>query len=352
MKVGLAPRTIFLQRLGIFWLSVIALIPAFYGCASISSDPQDAKKEAVAPAISKDMPLDEALEAAIHFGGDTARQVRKLIVKRKEWPAAEKYLVQAIDDGMIKYENRNLSNAVMLYVSGPVKPSAVLFRKMVGSGRPLARQLGWQMAGALSGKVMSQAIEQELTRALTEGEETELLIPQMAMAVQANRLVSAYTMVRQGLMTTGHEDFATAMAVLSPERASDDFLDYLALCPAEELRQMSVSSINVLAANVALNHFLKFPPRISHPQLENLFYFAISRNPALSELGGVVTDHLASMYRSQLAMTLSRLPVWAQVAYIETVRRNLTQTRRTFLSELKKTSPQAEVSEELGEFKL
>ena len=331
-------------------ISVVA-IAILYGCASISSDP--AHKEVVAPpTITQTMPLDEALEAAIHFGGDTARQVRKVVAKRKEWPAAEKYLVQAIQDGVIKYENQDLANAVMLYVSGPVKPSAALFKKMVGSGRPVARGLGWQMAGALPGKVMSQAMEQELSRALVEGDESDILIPQMAQAAQSNRLVSAYTMVRQGLMRTGYEDFATALSVLDPERASDDFMEYLAMCPPEELRQMTVTSINIISANVALSHFQKHPPRISHPQIENLFYFAISRNPALGELGGAVTDMLASMHRKQMAVVLSRMPVWAQIAYIESARRNLSQTRRTLLSELRAVTPQAEVAEELGEIKL
>ncbi|MCX6119871.1 MAG: hypothetical protein NT027_20240, partial [Proteobacteria bacterium] len=183
---------------------------------------------------------------------------------------------------------------MMLYVSGPVTPSSNLFRKMMESERPLARQLAWQMAAALPGKNMQKNIEREINRSLIEGEERELLVPQMASAVQANRMVTAYTLVRQGLMETGHEDFATAMTVLNPDKARSDFLEYLAICPPEELRQISVSSINVYSANIALAHLAKNPPTVGHPKLEVLFYYSISRNPTLNELASAVLDNLTS----------------------------------------------------------
>ncbi len=328
----------------------MGVILSFSGCATTA--PKNPKEVKEAPTIGKDMPLEDALQAGIDFGGDTARSVRKLVTKRKEWPLAERFLADAIQEGIIKYENMQLVNALMLYVAGPVKPSEVLFQKMVSSGRPLARQLGWQMAAALPGKVMKQAIEREMNRALMEGEEADILIPQMANAVEANRMVSAYTMVRQGLMTTGHEDFASAMATLNPEQASADFLDYLSLCPPEELRQMTVSSVNVYAAIIALNHMRKHPPAMSHPNLEILYYYAISRNSALNDLGMSLVDQLGERNRQQMVITLTRLPAWAQVSFVEGSRRNLTPGRRVFLSELKNLSPQAEVAEELGEMKM
>lgn len=328
----------------------MGVILSFSGCATTA--PKNPKEVKEAPTIANDMPLEDALQAGIDFGGDTARSVRKLVTKRKEWPLAERFLADAIQEGIIKYENMQLVNALMLYVAGPVKPSEVLFQKMVSSGRPLARQLGWQMAAALPGKVMKQAIEREMNRALMEGEEADILIPQMANAVEANRMVSAYTMVRQGLMTTGHEDFASAMATLNPEQASADFLDYLSLCPPEELRQMTVSSVNVYAAIIALNHMRKHPPAMSHPNLEILYYYAISRNSALNDLGMSLVDQLGERNRQQMVITLTRLPAWAQVSFVEGSRRNLTPGRRVFLSELKNLSPQAEVAEELGEMKM
>lgn len=334
----------------IFLVSAMVLGAGLSGCATTSdSGPKEVKQP---PVISKDMKLEDALQAGIEFGGDTARSVRKLVTKRKEWPLAEKFLTAAIQDGIIKYENIQLVNSVMLYVAGPVKPSEVLFQKLVTSGRPLARQLGWQMAAALPGKVMRSAIEREMNRALVEGEESDILIPQMANAVQSNRMVGAYTMVREGLMTTGHEDFASAMATLNPEQASTDFIDYLAICPPEELRQMTLSSVNVYSATIALNHLIKHPPNMSNPRLETIFYYSISRNSGLADLGMTLVDQLSTGHRQQMAVTLSRLPAWAQVAFVESSRRNLSPGRRVFLGELRNLSPQSEVVDELGELKM
>ena len=110
--------------------------------------------------------------------------------------------------------------------------------------------------------------------------------------------------------------------------------------------------MNVYAATIALNHLIKSPPSMGHPRLEVAFYYAISRNPGLGELGASLVDVLAMKDQRGMAITLSRLPTWAQIAYIENVRSNMSATRRVFLSELKKTSPQSEVAEELGEIKL
>jgi hypothetical protein len=304
------------------------------------------------PHISKDMALETALKAGIDFGGDTARDVRKLISKRKQWPLAEKMLYQAVQDGIINYDNTQLVNAVMLYISGPVPPQEALFNQLVSSGRPLARQLAWQMASALPGKVMRAAMEREMNRAVLDGDEEDILIPAMAAAAQANRMTSAYSLVRRGLMTKNLEDFAQAMAALNPEQATLDFLDYLALCPPEELRQMTVSSINIFAATVALNHMVKFPPSTTISSIDVLFNYAISRNPGLSDLSMTIVENIADKNPVAIALALSRMPVWTQIAFIEGSRRNMTSTKRVFLGELKRVSAQADVVDELGDIKL
>jgi hypothetical protein len=304
------------------------------------------------PAIAANMDLDQALRAAIDFGGSTARDVRKLIDKRKQWPMAEKVLYQAIQDGIITYQNSQLINAVVLYTSGPVQPNQALFTQMVTSGRPLARQLAWQMAASLPGREMRTAMERELNRAISDDDEESLFIPAMAVAAQANRMVSAYTAVRRGLLVTNQEEFAQAMATLNPEQASADFIDYLALCPPEELRQLTVSSVNIFAATIALNHLLRYPPSLANSQIETVFFYAISRNPGLSDLASQLVEMLSQKNKTAMALTLSRLPVWAQVAYIEGARRNMTSAKRVFLSELRKVTAHMEIMDELGDVKL
>ena len=101
--------------------------------------------------------------------------------------------------------------------------------------------------------------------------------------------------------------------------------------------------------SLELTHLSKNLPAQGHPKLEVLFYYSISRNPGLSDLASSVIDALCQRDQKSMAIMLSRLPTWAQVAYIENARRNMSPSRRVFLGELKKTSPQAEVSDELGE---
>lgn len=331
-------------------LVLTALALVMTSCVTTSDDNQRTSKQP--PQVTKDMPLETALQAGIDFGGDTARDVRKLVSKRKQWPLAEKMLYQAVQDGIIKYENSQLINAVMLYISGPVTPQEALFNQLVSSGRPLARQLAWQMASALPGKVMRSAMEREMNRAVADGDDDDILIPAMAAAVQANRMTSGYSLVRRGLMTKNLEDFAQAMAALNPEQATADFLDYLGLCPPEELRQLTVSSINIFAATVALNHMLKFPPNPSNSDVEVLFSYAISRNPGLSDLAMTIVENISQKNPGAMALALSRMPVWTQVAFIEGVRRNMNANRRLFLGELKRVAAEADVVDELGELKL
>ena len=197
------------------------------------------------PPITATMPLQSALEAAIDFGGDTLADVKRLVKHRNEGEKAGAMLATALHDNVIKYEHNQLLNACHLYGSMPVPVSVPLFEELVSSDRPLARQVGWQLAAMKPSPLIAKAVDKELTRALTDGDEEPVLIPQMANAVRANRLRGAYTLMRQGLMAKGDEEFALAMITLEPKRSSNDFLDYLALAPAEELRQLTLSSVNL-----------------------------------------------------------------------------------------------------------
>ena len=76
----------------------------------------------------------------------------------------------------------------------------------------------------------------------------------MANAVAANQLTDAYTLIREGLMQQGGEEFVNAMIALNPKRASWDFLDYLAQASAEELRQLTLSSVDLFSCVAILKH--------------------------------------------------------------------------------------------------
>jgi hypothetical protein len=329
---------------------VFSVLIATASCVTPSTPGERVNKPV--PAVTQDMSLEDAIGVAIEFGGDTGRKVKKLIDSRKQWTKAEKILYQELLRGSTKYEGPQLTNAMMIYLAGPVTPKAELFKKLVSSEKPVAHHLAWQMAAALPGKVMRSAMEAEINRALFDDDEGAMLIPAMAHAVQDNRMTSAYSVVRQGLLSTNHESFALAMTTLDPEKATGDLLEYLSMCPPEELRQMTISSVNLFAATIALNHMMKYPPNQSHAQIETLFFYAISRNAGLSDVATSLIEALAAKNQAGMAITLSRMPVWAQIAYIEGARRNMTTPKRIFLGELKKVVAQSEVVDELGEISL
>lgn len=323
------------------------------GCVTAESDKKASLDPTAAPpTITWDMPLDEALTAAITFGGDTLEQVKKLIKRRNEYEATAKFAERAIADGMMKYESHQLINATHLLMITPQPLDRKLFASLVQSPRPLANQLGWQLAAAKPSKAIRAEIEAKLTGALVEGEEETLLLPQMANAIAANRLASAYTWARQGLFKKGNEEFARAMIVLNPKQASDDFLPYLALAPAEELRQLTLSSVNLYTCLAILQHLHKSPASFGRVGFEHLYVYAVSRNGALAEIAQAVIESYATQNAEGLAQMLARQPVWVQIAYLENARRHLNPSVSLILTELKKVSAEADVVREIEEIRL
>jgi hypothetical protein len=201
-------------------------------------------------------------------------------------------------------------------------------------------------------KAIANAAERELSRAIANDDESAVLVPLMAEAVRANRLVGSYTLLREGLMQTGHEAFAEAMAELQPNRASNDFMDYLATAPVEELRQMTLKTVNLYACMVALRHMLTRPVSLAHANADYLFLYSVSRNSGLSDMANaVIENNYLVDQRPQFALILSRMPVWVQLAYVENARRRQIPAVAVFLDELKKVAAQQEVIEEINEYR-
>lgn len=329
-----------------------------FACQSTDQHP-DRRSNAVTeeakvppPTLTSQTPLNEVVEAAIGFGGDTLRQARLIIGRRGEWVKAEALLDRGLRDGVITYTDSRLVNAVHLYQSSIIPANPELFERMVASDRLLAKQLAWQIATTMPSRSIAKAVERELTRALREDDEQNLFLPQMASAVAANHLRSSYTVLLQGLVKTGNEGFAKAMAMLDADRASSDFLDYLSRATADELRQISVSSINLYTGMLMLKHMMKFPPPTDHPHFEHLFLYSISRNMALSDAASQVVLSYLPKNQDRLALQLARQPAWVQIAYIEAVRRKMTPVITLFLGELKRSTAQQDVVDEITELRL
>ena len=128
----------------------------------------------------------------------------------------------ALTKNALSYEHHQLLNAGHLYASTPLPLSPKIFQNLIDSGRPIAKQLGWQLAAMKPSPPVASQIEQELTRAVSDSDEESVMIPQMANAVRANRLKGEYTLLRQGLLAKGDEEFAVAMIALDPKATSDE----------------------------------------------------------------------------------------------------------------------------------
>jgi hypothetical protein len=338
-------------RHGIIALGVAALA----ACTTTSAD-KHAKEAAKGPtqpppAITANMPLAQALEAGIDYGGDTLAAVKRLIKHRGEGEQAAALLQSALHDGVEKYEHNQLLNAGHLYVSMPMPVAVGTFQELIGSERPVARQVGWQLAATKPAPALAKAIDAELSRALADNEEEAALMPQMANAVRANHLVSAYTLVREGLMAKGDEEFAQAMTSLDAQRAANDFLAYLALAPGEELRQLTLSSVNLYTCLAILHHMEKTPPTVGATNFEHLFYYAVSRNTMLADAAQGILEAYVPHSTEHLAQVLAKQPAWVQVAYLENVRRKLTPKIGLLLGELKRDTAESDVVEEINEIK-
>jgi len=303
------------------------------------------------PAIYANMDLEKAVNAGIDYGGDTLTSVKRLIKRRGLTQPAYALVAKDLHENIQSYEHNQLINAGHLYASLALPVAPLMFKDLVGSGRPLAQQLGWQLAAVKPSAVLVAAIESELTRAIADNDEDSVLIPQMANAVRANHLKDAYTLLRQGLMTKGDEEFALGMIALNPVAASDDFLPYLALPPAEELRQLTMSSINLYTCISILKHMQKNPPSAGKPGFDHLLFFAVSRNPTLAELAHSILEQFLPERTDYIAQSLARQQAWVQIAYIEGARRRMNPKEGLLLSELKKTTSENDVIQEINEIK-
>src|SRR5690606_4760486 len=134
-------------------------------------------------------------------------------------------------------------------------------------------------------------------------------------------------------------------------QASEDFLTYLALAPAEELRQLTLSSVNLYSCMIILKHMTYAPPSVANADFRHLFNYAVSRNNALAELAHAVLENYVPEHTDYLAQLLARQPVWVQMAYLENARRRMTPKVGLLLSELKKVSAQDDVISEIDEIR-
>ena len=316
------------------------------GCVSLSSD-----REKEIPKITQDTPLPEAINIAVTYGGESLEIVKKRIKAENAWDQVEKQTKEIVLKDATTRPQDQIINAIHLYQISAKDISPDIVLALFHAEQPAVKQIGWQISALRPSREIRDLMEKELTRVIYEGEESSVLVPEMARAVMANRLSGVYSLLREGLMTTGDADFVRAMIQFYPRQASQDFMNYLAQASIEDLRQLRQKMVNAHSCFIILNHFLRYPPAVTHPRYSHLFLFAVSRNQALRELTNRVLERQYPQNKEQMAMTLAGLPVWIQLAFVEGVRERLTPNIGVFLNQLQQVTAHKEVLEEISALK-
>ncbi len=292
-------------------------------------------------------PTQLAIDVASERGTESIQYVSQLITKRKAWPQVYPTIVNRIEKNR-KYSQVELFNLAMLYQSGPGEANTSFVQNLLASSDSFMNKLGWYIAASKPSPKIALVLDNALSTILTNSNSSRLHEPMMAMAVSQNNLRSAYSIMRQSLMQTGIEQFAEAMIHLNPSQASEDFLEYLNLAPTEELRQLTISSVNVTTCQIILMHMQKSPPSIHNPKFQQIFVFAVARNQSLSEMAAGVLESQFTRNRRYLAALLARTPEWLQIAYVEDAKHDMTAHKKLFLTDLRNTTPHEDVVFEIN----
>ncbi len=299
------------------------------------------------PVLTEKTDLDDILNAAITFGGSTLSDAKEIIGKQNKWEEAGNDLYGRLADKCKSWDGQRMINGLHLYLTSRDTKAPELFKVLVATTKGVCQPMAWHLAAAFKSPKMAQAIEDRLSKALINDELDHILQPKVADALLLNQLKGSYTVAKHGLFTKNHVSFAKAMIGLNPERASWDFVDYLALASVEELRQLNIESVDMFSCNEALDHLLIYPVAINHPKFSALFLYAVSRNPAFSETGRKIIELYLPRHGDFLAQTLSRMPNWVQIAYIDASRRDLNPKLNLFLARLKNTSGEKDIIDEI-----
>ncbi|MDD9952490.1 MAG: hypothetical protein OXT67_13090 [Zetaproteobacteria bacterium] len=325
----------------------ILLFSLHQGCVSLREEAETLPQPIP---ITDQTPLKLGLEEAVHFGGQTMQDMKQLLQIRGAQGSIEagQHLEQMIRKNYRSWTAPRFINAIHLYLLYPSEQPQDLFKMLVQSKHTLAIRMGWHLAAALPTPKIAKAVEDILTEAIVDNTLTPQFVPDMADALVANQLRPLYTVARSGLFATHQSHFAKAMAFLKPDQSRNDFLEYLALASAEELRQLNLTSVDMFTCMEILQQLDKTPPPMNHRNFENLFYFAISRNTGLSTLARNVLKNFIPGENTNLALVLARQPIWVQAAFVEGSRRQLSPKLSLFLRELRDTTSQTDVIQEIN----
>jgi hypothetical protein len=297
--------------------------------------------------IESSMSLDEAFQLAISQGKQSMTELKRLVKARQAWNELSQMSLAYMKANLGSTNRVEFSNAISLYQASSPEVDPSLIELLLAKRDPFYTQLALQLASLRPSPKVGETIEKELSKAITQGREDQILSPQLATAIRLNAIGTSYSLMRRGLLLTGEDEFAKTMISSDPNRAAWDFMDYLARADLDDLRQLSQKTVNMYTCLVILRFYLNHPLPVAHPQFKNLIYYAVSRNSALSEMARSVLEAQIPNFKDQIAYWLATEKLEVQIAFIESARQNPTPNIKLMLGNLKEITRFKEVAEEI-----
>lgn len=300
-----------------------------------------------APKLTLKTPINEVLDTAIEYGGQSMAEANEIITYRKQWPMAGKLLREAMERNVYTYDTQQMVHGFQLYVRSGDGDAVILFDKFARLSRPEVQRLAWSLAAAMPSANMKIAIERRLDEAVKKNDLKSLAHYEFAKAIRDNKIKTSYTVVREVFYITPELDFAKAMSEIDPEQATSDFLDYLSRVTFEEVRQIHFTSVDLIVAAFAFEHMSRYKPDLSHPAAATLFYYSVSRNRGIAEAAFNLILSYVPEQKEILGFMLASTPTPVQLAFVENARVNMTPQSSMLLKSLRYMTARQEVIEEL-----
>ena len=327
------------------WWRVVWLGLLLVSCATLR------RSEAGLPQSYEGLSVAALVDLVRQHGGKALRPVYRQLQRDQALVAAGQHIATAVPRALQGGDIVAVVAMLHLYqlTADPDAPRIFTLLTVPEPRHAVLVQVGWQIATLMPSPRMAAAITRALERALQQGRERTLFFPQVAAAIAAHRMVEGYTFVRQGLQHTRNEAFARALLKLNPQRASEDFLVYLADVPLDTLRQKLPMASNIPLRLMMLQHLRVYPVTTQHRKLDTLFSYVVSRNPALSEAAQQVLAVYYDKHGEQLAQWLARMPYWVQFACVEKLAHRLNPSSRRFLVILRQKTSGVDVVDEINQ---
>ncbi len=297
------------------------------------------------------------IASALERGQPTLDKASRFLLTTKKWKEAHKLLANILwklskQAELSPVQNARLLRSAMLYQQSPYLAQSKLVQGLLSSPNGSANQVALLIAATKPNKYIKATMDLHLTKLLSTGAMRSLANPLIAEVVQANRMFSSYSLMKQSLMASGDESFARAMASLKPRQSSRDFLKYLNLATYEELRQLHLVNVNSMTCSFIFNHLTRFHAPIEDPNFVALFLYSTSRNKMLSSLAEKALEPLVQRHRHYLASLLARMPPNVQISFVDSARHNLNPVKKLFLRDFRRITANEDVHFEVDSLRL